>query len=134
MHLQNTETSQSLLRVNQSLLYSLTTSGTGTESISMFSALERQNAQGTWDIIGITSFSIGNDASNSACTPACSGVSGYAMGAGDTWTLRLRTRLLGNMAQPVPEPGALALAAAALGALALVHRRRARTGPVLSAS
>ncbi len=116
---------------NQSLLYAVETSGMGMESVSMFAYIERINVgTGTWQIIGATSFGIGDDGTNAACSPACTGSSSYNIAAQSFADLRLHTQLAGQLSQAasvggtVPEPTSIACVATGLGMVLLLGRRR----------
>ena len=118
--------------INQNLLYSLVSTGPGTEGFGVAAAIERYNTgTSVWDIIGILSFGLSDDESNSACTPACMGFSGYNIAGNSVADIRLHTTLQGFVSQPAgpppivtPEPASMGLMAAGLGALILGARRR----------
>ena len=58
----NSGNAPAIYSLDQSLYDSLVSSGPGTEGLGMSTAIERFNVgTSTWDIIGITSFSIGSD-------------------------------------------------------------------------
>lgn len=107
---------------SQTLLYALQTFGPTSAFISTSAAIERFNAQtNQWDIIGVTSFGLSTNQSNSACTPACAGgFSAYTIAANSTADIRLHTRLQGSASQDaaVPEPSTMTLTIAAIAVLA----------------
>lgn len=127
----NSGSAEGSFNLQQSLLYSLTTTGPGQEGISVFATIERLNPSTlNWDIVGATGFGLGSDESRTVCATPCLGTTGYFVAGNSTADFRLHTILQGSLSQPpiaggqVPEPATIGYAAVGITLLIVGRYKR----------